>query len=374
MNAPAAPFTITDIDPGQALPMLGAMGGRIQMRDVATGQLFTMDLGPADVHIPAAVNNFVTGYSNGEMIADKVAAPFLTNKATDYFWQYQPDNALATADNTMTAPGGAYPTINPAIGNTQFLTNMYTLGAVIPMETIANQDEMLNIVLAAMKTCMDKLLLNREVRVKNLAFTTGTWNSGASLVLGLGPTQKWNGGSAADPIANIKQIYQASLMPPTHMVMGRRDWDNFVTNPAVQKYVAFKPGAKGIPAPGDGAWSALLDLPIPIIGEAKAKNAAGAYPYVWDSNVVLIRSVPKVSMYDATSLKTFRWNGAGGPKLPTEFGGTVENGWTIRQFYDFTKGPKGSMVVVVSHHDAETITGGPGASSYIGGLITGTYQ
>lgn len=353
------------------LPGYGGQSRTVTLRD-ADGKVFTMDLGPADVHIDRALSNFVTTYHNGEMAADLVSAPFVVDQASNYFWQFQPDNALATVDGTLVAPGGDYPTIDPSLSPTRYQTNGYTLGAIIPMEVLANQDSGLNLQIRAMKQCMDRLMLNREVRVQAQAFNTASWTG--SLVMALTGLQKWNGGSNSDPVANIKALYQASLMPPTHMVMSRQTWDTFVQNPQVQKFVAYKSGAAPIPARNAyGAWAALLDLPEPIIAEAKAKNSAGAYPYVWNGSVALIRTTTS-NMEDTASFKTFRWNGAGGPNLPTEFGGTVEGGWTVRQFYDYKRGPRGSQVVVVTHNDAETITGGPGGVSLVGGLITGAYQ
>ncbi len=136
--------------------------------------------------------------------------------------------------------------------------------------------------------------------------------------------------------------------------------------------VAFKSGVRPMPDKNNYAeWAALLELPIPVVVSVKSKTTAGAYPYVWATNVALIRRPPgdAVSMNDVSTFKTFRWNGAGMQTLPTQFGGTVQGGFTVRSFYDFTKGKRGTMKIIVAHDDFEAVTGGLANVSRVGGLI-----
>jgi hypothetical protein len=79
-------------------------------------------------------------------------------------------------------------------------------------------------------------------------------------------------------------------------------------------------------------------------------------------------------MFDVSTFKTFRWNGAGAQNLPTEFGGTIQNGFTVRRFYDPFKGVRGRVVIIVAHNDAEVVTGGTGQSALVGGLILNAFQ
>lgn len=347
----------------------------VTMRDPQTGVLVTMDLGQSDVHIDTALTNYVTGYANGEMKADMFAPPIVVNAASNKFFQFSADNALATVDGTVVAANGDFAEITPALSNTSYNTVGYALGSRIPTEIIANADAVLNILRAATRMCMDRLQLNREVRVKNLAFTAG--NYAASNLIALTGAQKWNGGAASDPIGNIHQLVEASLMPVTHMLMSKQTWNAFQKNPAVQKFIAFKNSAPPlVGTTGAEAWAALLDVPIPVIAEAKAKDptVAASYPYVWNGSVVLFRKPPgEMSDMDIATAKTFRWNGAGGPNLPTEFGGAVQGGWTVRSFFDPFKGRRGTQTVVVTHDDAEVITGGTAGVAVVGGLIQNAY-
>jgi len=365
--------------------MVGASDGEafdfynntVTMRD-GQGQLVRMDLGTPDVHIDHALANYLSGYSNGELIADVVAPPVVVGNQSNFFFQFDPDNALATVDNTAVASNGDYPTITPALSSQRYNAQGYALGSLLPLELLGNQDAPLNIARTATKMVMDRLMLNREVRVKNLVFNSGAYATANLLALTAG--QKWNGGASSDPVRNIRQIIEASLMPPTHMAMSRSTWHAFTENPAVQKYTAFKSGAAPLPQKNQyESWAALLDMPIPVVAEARAKDPTQtrSYPYVWNGSVVLFRMLPgnaQVTDADVTTAKTFRWNGAGGPNLPTELSGAIQGGITVRSFFNPYKGRRGTQTVVVTHDDAEVMTGGTSATSVlVGGLITGAF-
>lgn len=348
----------------------------VEMRDKTTGKLVKLDLGQSTVHIDHALANFMTGYSNGTMHADDFAPPVIVANASNKYFQWDPDNALAAVDGTVVASNGDFAEVTPKLSNSPYNTVGYALGCRLPTEITSNADAPLNVLQTATRMVQDRLLLNREIRVKTLAFNAANYASGN--VVALGATTKWNGGANSNPIANIQAIVEASLMPVTHMLMSKQTWNAFITNSAVQKYVAFKTNATPIPNTGLGAaeWGALLDIPIPVIAESRAKDptVAASYPYVWNGSVVLFRKTPgEMSDADICTAKTFRWNGAGGPSLPTEFGGQVVGGWTVRSFFDPFKGRRGTQTVVVTHDDAEVITGGTANIAVVGGLITGAY-
>lgn len=349
----------------------------VTMREPGTGQLITMDLGTADVHIDAALSNYISGFRNAEFGADRVSPIVPVNKASDFYFQWNPDNALEAAQSIEVAPGADPSEVNPLLATQQYITRGFALASVIPMEVIANQDAPLNIEMAATKMLMDKLLLSREIRTMTAAYTSANYSSAAGLVTILLAAQKWNGGVNSNPVRDIKNLMEKSLMLPTDMVMSFDTWNIFTENPAVQKYVFAKSGVRPLPEKDRyDEWGALLELPRPNVVAVKAKNSAGAYPFVWAGDVSLFRRPPgdAVSMFDVSTFKTFRWNGAGAEQLPTEFGGQVQGGFTVRSFYNPFKGKRGVRTIIVAHDDFEAITGGLANVSLVGGIIKGAVQ
>lgn len=323
------------------------------------GRLVTMDIGQSDVHIDAALTNYASGYHNADLCADVVMPPVLVNKASDYYFQFDPDDALATVDGTQVAAGANVSEVTPKLSNTRYATLGYALGGFVPVELIQNQDAPLNLEMKTTRVVMDRLMLNREVRVKTVMFNSSNYTGSHLLDLSALPTRKWNGGSASDPVRDIQSIVEASLMPITDMVMDRKTWNAFITNAAVQKYTAFKVNLPALPNLSQRQmFAALLDLPVPHICEARAKDSTGAYPYVWAGSVVLFRRPPvdvPVDGMDVASAKTFRWTGGqdttlGAPSLQEM---KASGGITVRTFHNPYRGKKGGTQIIVTHDDAE---------------------
>jgi hypothetical protein len=364
---------IVPIDAGH-----GYRGGQVDLRNHtitmtdASGQTVTMDLGISDVHTDAALSNYINGYKPAEMMADAVSPPVMVNKASNYYYQFDPDNAFAVADGTVVAPGADVPMVSVKLSSTRYATLGYSLGSIIPTEVLANQDAPLNIQMVATRMIKDKLMLNREVRIKTQAFSTANFTSTHLRDLSGDSTLKWNGGSASDPVKDIQMLQEAALMPITDMGMDLATWNAFTRNANVQKFTGFKQAVQGLPTPDQrAAFAAFLNLPRIHVSEARVKNpTTGAYGYVWSSDVILWRRpAGETSDMDIATMKTFRWNGAGSDSLPTEFGGTVTAGWTVRAFFNPFKGPRGSQVIIVTHNDAEQFI-----SQNVGGYIKGAIQ
>jgi hypothetical protein len=222
---------------------------------------------------------------------------------------------------------------------------------------------------------MEKLLVSREVRVATMAFTSANYSSAQTLVTTLDATTKWNGGGLSNPVRAIKNLMELSLMMPTDMALDLKTWNAFCENAAVQKYVFAKAGVVPLPKKTQyDEWAGLLELPRPNIMTARTKVLT-AYPFIWANHVALFRRPPGdgISPIDASTFKTFRWNSAGASSLPTEFGGQVVGGFTVRSFYNPFKGAKGVRTIIVSHDDAEIVTGGIGQVSLLGGLILNAF-
>lgn len=348
----------------------------ITLRD-PTGTLVTMDLGPADVHIDTALSNYISGFRNGDFGADAVAPPVQVNNQSDYYFQFNPDNAFAPVGGIEVAPGADPPEVNPLIANDRFACKGFALASVLPTELIANQDAPLNLEMAATKMLMDKLLVSRDVRCANMAFTSANFSSAQGLITTLDATTKWNGGASANPVRVIKNLCESSLMLPTDMGMAYNTWNAFCENPAVQKYIFAKSGVRPLPEKNRyDEWSALLELPRPNIFASRTKTGS-TYPFIWANHVSLFRRPPgdTVSMFDVSTFKTMRWNGAGAANLGGgEFGGRVQGGFTVRSFFNPFKGKRGVRTIIVAHDDAEIVTGGPGQVSLVGGLILNAYS
>lgn len=338
------------------------------MTDPDSGRLVTMDLGQSDVHVDAALANYAAGYGMADtgLIADMVAPVLEVPAASDKYFTWDKDDVFQDGQDLVVAPGGAVKEFSPRISNALYATIGYGASAFVPMEIIANADAGLDPQRKAVARCVTLLRQARERRVATLVTTAGNWTGGYTSTLAAGA--KWNGGASSDPVANIYAAVEASLLPVTGVAMSEPVFHAFVQNAQVQKYVASKSTVGPVPMKENASqFSALLGLPPFIVGTRKAKTGASTYGYIWGSNVALLHaesSAPSDGQSISTA-RTFRWNGANGGAKD----GSMSGGFLVRSYFDPRKGPRGSMVFVVTHNDAEVMT-----SPFVGGLIIGATQ
>ena len=321
-----------------------------------------MDLGPADVHIPSAMPNFASGYKNAPPLADIACPVLLANKQVDDFWQFQKEDAFQRAAPIGAAGGAQVPEISPRLAFAQYSTRERALGGYVSTQLDANADAPLRILQATTKRVMNALVLEREIRVQNLLQTSGNWASGNVVTLGAG--YQWDGGANSDPVHDLQSRIEASWTPVTGIIMSEQVWHDFVRNPAVRGYYAYKSDLAAVPTPQQ--MQAILDLPPIYVSKMKYINSSGNLAYVWGTGCVLItqpEEMPPTSQEDVATAYTFRWN-VTNPK-----DGVASGGLVVRQFFNQHRGSMGGLQIVVVHHDAEQFT-----STYAGGLILAAHQ
>lgn len=341
----------------------------VTLRD-SGGRLVQMDLGQADVHVDRALASYAAGFRLQEGVADVASPPIVVPNASDKYWTWDKDDTFQLVQDMATSAGGAVKEVSMRLSNTAFQTKPYALKAFIPTEVQANADAPLNPQLAAMRRIMNAMMLAREVRVATLLRTAANHTNTITCTSGT----KWNAGASSNPIQDLFTLIENSLQPITDILMSEQVAHDFMQNPAVQKFIAYKQAVPGLlPVTSDGrsgltqmgAMSAILGLPPIHVAAMKYKTSAG-YPYVWGGDVVLLHrppaGVPKDGQ-DIAASYTFRWNGG------TVGDSTAQGGFVVRSFYNQFRGPRGGQEVIVTVNEAEIMT-----STLVSGLIIGAHQ
>lgn len=329
---------------------------KVQARDY-TGQLFTLDLAPSDVHTPATLPNYAAGYHLGESVADIVSPAILVPKQSDVFYTWNVQSDFQRKVPNASSPGGAVSEVNPGLAPSTYTTIEYALGGFLPTEIQANADTPLKPFTKMTQVIVDGLRLEREFRVSTLLQTSGSWN--ANLVTTLASGTQWDGGASSDPVANLHKSIEQSYLPVTAIVMSELVWHDFLRNPAVQKYFTFKDSVTGLPGPQELATT--LKLPPIFVAPMKYLTNGGTLTYMWGNHVVLLhqpKQQPPTDQMDVATSYTFRWTGGTAPD------GTPTAGLLVRTFFDPKRGARGGTQVVTVVNDTELMTSG-----LVGGLI-----
>lgn len=326
------------------------------------GRLVAMDLGIGDVHQAAPINNYAAGYRNEAPLADMYAAPFLQAVPSGKYYTFAKEDAFQRAVPIASAPGAGVNEIAPRVAVDTFTTTEYALGGFVSTQLEAAADAPLRIRQATTQRVLEALLIEREIRVANLATTSGTWDS--TVYTSLAAAAKWNGGASSDPVKDIQDKMETSWGRITGMIMSRRVFHAFQRNANVQKYFAYKDSAAPMPNPQQLA--ALLAIPAIYVSDMQYITSTGTRDYIWGNSVVFMRQPPQfppTSQDDVASATTFRWSGSG----ITD--GQASGGMIVREFYLQDRGSGGGNKVVVVHQDSEVQT-----SKFAGGLLAGAYQ
>lgn len=339
----------------------------LKLRD-AGGQIVTMDLGQADVHVDSTLAGYAAGFALPEGVADYASPPVIVPHASDRYYTWDKDDTFQLVQDIAASPGSAVKEVSMRLSSTAFQTKQYALQAFVPTEIQANADAQINPQLAAMRRIMNAMMLAREIRVANLLRTSANHANVTTLTA----TTKWNGGSGANPIQDILSLVEASLQPVTDIIMSPQAAHAFMQSPAVQKYIAYKPSMPGLNriSENGGAgqmdnFSAILGLPKIHIAAMKYKATATTYPYIWGGDVILLHKPPAGIPRDGQDIAasyTFRWDGGNVGDA------TVRGGFVVRSFFNQFRGPRGGQQVVVTMNDIEVMT-----STLVSGFIIGAY-
>ena len=361
---------VASVDKERGLAMFGDYTRRLQEseRDIALmseqggERIVKMDLGIGDVHVPAALPNFLMGYKNNPPMADVIAPPVMSSKQSDYFWQFAKEDAFQRALPVQAAGGGTVFEVNPRPSNTLFGTIGRSLGGFLATELQANADPALKLSQATMRRIANALLLEREIRCATIYGASGSYDS----TVVAAAAAKWNGGVSSDPVNDILARKEKFWGNPSGTLISERVWDAFITNPAVRAYYGFK-GDSSLVMPKPSEIQALLNLPAFYVGGMKYINTAGVLDYVWGNNAQIFQlpsELPPQTAEEVSTGYTFRWDLSGLGVAD----GVVKDGMMVRQFFDPTRGDMGGWKIVLVHYDVEMVT-----SKFAAGLITGAY-
>jgi hypothetical protein len=309
-----------------------------------TVDLNTRELGMADVHINSALANYAAGYKLADGIADYVAPAVLVDKASDYYYTWDKDDALQGAQTMLVSEASPIPEISPRLSSTLYTTAPFGLATFVPQGVLAAADAALNPRLAGINRLMSAMSIAREGRAAALMSTVTFSGYTAAIAAGA----KWNGGATSDPIADLHGAIEAALMPITDIVMSEQVCHDFARNPNVAKYGLYKDNSKQLDL---AQLSTVLSLPPITVGKMKGKSAsAGTYGYTWGAGCLLLHREPgpTVDQMSISTAKTFRWRKGGL--------GSDANGFRVRQWFDPSKGQDGGEYIAVCCNEVVVAT------------------
>lgn len=263
--------------------------------------------------IDPVLTGIIIAYRNATLVSDLVMPRLTPNLPKKQFKWWKFDfSQFITLHDTRVGRKSQPNTVEFNAEEVEASTDDYGLDDVIPLDDINNAPEGYDPRAFAAQKLIDLVLLDREVRVANMAFNAA--NYAAANKETLAGTDQWSHPDSK-PIKQISEAADSMIMRPNNMVLGRVEWTALRTNPSV--LAALTPSGASEGLANKRAVADLLELDDIIVGEGWINSARKGQPVVrsraWSDKALLFHKAPLASSLEATP--TFAWTAQHGERV-----------------------------------------------------------
>ena len=294
-------------------------------------------LTPSQVHIDTPLSNLTLAYAQSQtnFVADKVFPTVGVARQSDKYYIYDRANMNRTGDVKKLAPRTEVNRIGMTISNSSYFADVYGLGMDFDEQTIANEDEVLNIRSAGAETLAMRLMIHREENFATTFFSTGVWGTEVSgAASGAGTPVYWNDYTNSTPITDVTDARRAMQLKsggykPNTMVVGKVTRDELINHPDI---LARLNGGSTVTNPAlitDAKLAEIFEVENFFVMEAvnntAVEGAAEANAFIGGKHALLCHTPSSAGLMTPAAGMTFAW---------TNIPGANNLGITVESFSD----------------------------------------
>jgi hypothetical protein len=291
-------------------------------------------LTPSQVHIDTPLSNLTLAYAQSQtnFVADKVFPTVGVARQSDKYYIYDRANMNRTGDVKKLAPRTEVNRIGMTISNSSYFADVYGLGMDFDEQTIANEDEVLNIRSAGAETLAMRLMIHREENFATTFFSTGVWGTEvAGAASGAGTPVFWNDYTNSTPITDVTDARRAMQLKsggykPNTMVVGKVTRDELINHPDI---LARLNGGSTVNNPAlitDAKLAEIFEVENFFVMEAvnntAVEGAAESNAFIGGKHALLCHTPSSAGLMTPAAGMTFAWNNIPGAN---NLGITVES-------------------------------------------------
>jgi|TARA_R110001606_G_scaffold106639_2_gene231159 hypothetical protein len=291
-------------------------------------------LTPSQVHIDTPLSNLTLAYAQSQtnFVADKVFPTVGVARQSDKYYIYDRANMNRTGDVKKLAPRTEVNRIGMTISNSSYFADVYGLGMDFDEQTIANEDEVLNIRSAGAETLAMRLMIHREENFATTFFSTGVWGTEvAGAASGAGTPVYWNDYTNSTPITDVTDARRAMQLKsggykPNTMVVGKVTRDELINHPDI---LARLNGGSTVTNPAlitDAKLAEIFEVENFFVMEAvnntAVEGAAESNAFIGGKHALLCHTPSSAGLMTPAAGMTFAWNNIPGAN---NLGITVES-------------------------------------------------
>ena len=291
-------------------------------------------LTPSQVHIDTPLSNLTLAYAQSQtnFVADKVFPTVGVARQSDKYYIYDRANMNRTGDVKKLAPRTEVNRIGMTISNSSYFADVYGLGMDFDEQTIANEDEVLNIRSAGAETLAMRLMIHREENFATTFFSTGVWGTEvAGAASGAGTPVFWNDYTNSTPITDVTDARRAMQLKsggykPNTMVVGKVTRDELINHPDI---LARLNGGSTVTNPAlitDAKLAEIFEVENFFVMEAvnntAVEGATESNAFIGGKHALLCHTPSSAGLMTPAAGMTFAWNNIPGAN---NLGITVES-------------------------------------------------
>jgi len=268
--------------------------------------------GGGNVHIDKILTQISVGWPNNGFVGEALFPTVQVNKQSDIYYVYGREGWLPERGDER-APGTEANEIPGMQVSTQpYYAKEHALQIAVTDEERENADSPLSPDRDATELLTSKIMLGKELLIRNLAVTAANYATGNTVTLA--GVDRWDSGDAAGshPIADIRAGFTAihaklfmrpnTAMVPYQVMTALEDHNDFLDRIKYSERAIFAPEL----------MSAIFGLDrwiVPGVGYNTAVNygATETLGYVWGDDVVLAWVPPRPGLKTPAYGYEFRW-------------------------------------------------------------------
>ncbi len=254
----------------------------------------------SQVHQSQLLTTVSVKYRNEEYISDAVFPMVQVVKRFDKISVYGRENLRV--EETVRQNKSVSRSASFSVSNTAYALERHALHDVVSDEDRDNYDKPLDADVDATENLTDKIWLRKEVSAAELAFTTTTWSSNATLT----STTAWIYNTVtSDPVIAAHSagsaILLASARMPNQAVIGWETYDSVRNHKSVLDRIKFTQLGQATP----GLIASLWDVDELVIGtairNAEVEGVGNSNTFIWQNRALFHHVAPRPGLRQVSS-------------------------------------------------------------------------
>lgn len=271
--------------------------------------------GGGNVHIDQVLTNVSLGYANQTGVGESLAPSVRVRKQSDIYYVFGREGWVLEPGQDVRAPGTEANEIpGLQVATSPYFAVEHALQIAVTDEERENADSPLSPDRDGTELVTSKLLLQREVILRDLVTTVGNYASGHSV--NLGDTLQWDDYGTSNPIGDVKlartTIHSKIFLEPNYAVIPWQVMVQLEDHPDFIERIKYS--QTGIVT--QDLIGSLFNIPrmtIPGMGMNTAPmGATESLAYVWGENVVIAYVPQRAGLKVPAFAYEFTWVYPGG--------------------------------------------------------------